>query len=88
MDVICSTIPGSCCLDSIGIIFPNCEFVYIESRKIGKEHDVNMVSIIIVAAIVLYAAFVIRKKVKDMKAGKFCSCGCSDCPSAKKCHSK
>lgn len=49
---------------------------------------VNMASIIIVVAIVIYAAFVIRKKVKDMKAGKFCSCGCSDCPSSKKCHTK
>lgn len=57
-------------------------------NKIGKEPDRNMISIIIVAAIVVYAAFVIRKKVKEMKAGKFCSCGCSDCPSAKKCHTK
>ncbi|WP_455715610.1 FeoB-associated Cys-rich membrane protein [Anaerosporobacter sp.] len=46
-----------------------------------------MISIIIVALILLYAAFVIRKKVKDIKAGKFCNCGCSECPSSNKCHS-
>ncbi|WP_310604987.1 FeoB-associated Cys-rich membrane protein [Anaerosporobacter sp.] len=47
-----------------------------------------MASIIIIAVVALYAAVVIRKKVKDMKAGKFCNCGCSDCPSANKCHEK
>lgn len=45
-------------------------------------------TIIIVAVIAVYAAFEIRKKVKEMKAGKFCSCGCSDCPSTNKCHGK
>lgn len=33
------------------------------------------------ALIAVYAAYVIHKKVKDAKAGKYCSCGCSDCPS-------
>jgi hypothetical protein len=47
-----------------------------------------MISIIIVALIILYAIFVIRKKVKDVKAGKYCNCGCLDCPTASKCHSK
>ena len=28
----------------------------------------------------------IYKKVKDIKKGKFCDCGCSECPSKIKCH--
>ncbi|MBE5961207.1 MAG: FeoB-associated Cys-rich membrane protein [Lachnospiraceae bacterium] len=43
-------------------------------------------TIIIGVLIALYAAVIIRKKVKDVKAGKFCSCGCDSCPS--KCHTK
>ncbi|WP_167958309.1 FeoB-associated Cys-rich membrane protein [Anaerosporobacter faecicola] len=45
-----------------------------------------MVSILIVAAIVAYAGFVIRKKVKDIKEGKYCSCGCSGCGMRGQCH--
>lgn len=45
------------------------------------------VTIIIVALIVLYVGYVIYKKIKDIKAGKFCNCGCSDCPSSRKCNS-
>lgn len=45
-----------------------------------------IVEIIIVALIVLYAGYVIYKKVKDMKKGKFCNCGCEECPSNSKCH--
>lgn len=45
-----------------------------------------IVEIIIVALIMLYAGFVIYKKAKDMKKGKFCNCGCDDCPTASKCH--
>ncbi|ARE64955.1 FeoB-associated Cys-rich membrane protein [Blautia pseudococcoides] len=39
------------------------------------------VTIILAAAVSAYAGFVIRKKVKDIKKGKFCSCSgsCSDC---------
>lgn len=33
------------------------------------------------ALIAAYAVYVIYKKAKDAKAGKFCSCGCGDCPS-------
>ncbi len=40
---------------------------------------------IIGALLALYTGYVIYKKVKDIKAGKFCSCGCSDCPSKSKC---
>ncbi len=36
---------------------------------------------IIVACIVAYCAFVIYRKVRDMKAGKYCSCDCSQCAS-------
>ena len=45
-----------------------------------------MAGVILGLIIFAYAGFVIYKKVKDVKAGKFCSCGCSDCPSSKKCH--
>jgi hypothetical protein len=40
---------------------------------------------IIGALIIAYAGYVIYKKIKDIKAGKFCSCGCGDCPSKAKC---
>jgi hypothetical protein len=40
---------------------------------------------IIGALVVLYAAFVIYKKVKAAKSGKFCNCGCGDCPAKVKC---
>ena len=39
------------------------------------------ITVIILAVIALYCFWVIRKKVKDVKKGKFCSCGCQDCPS-------
>lgn len=42
-------------------------------------------SYIIGALIAIYAGYVIYKKVKDMKAGKFCNCGSKDCPSKSKC---
>ena len=35
------------------------------------------VTIILAAAVAVYAGFVIRKKVKDIKNGKFCGCGCT-----------
>lgn len=38
-----------------------------------------MVAYIIVALIIVYTVFVIYKKVKDIKKGKFCDCGCSSC---------
>lgn len=45
-------------------------------------------TVIILVVILLYAAWVIRKKVKDVKKGNFCGCGCGDCPSKSKCSSK
>lgn len=41
---------------------------------------------VIGAAIGIYVIYLIYKKVKDVKAGKFCSGGCNDCPSKGKCH--
>ncbi|GEM_PF-1506334 len=38
-------------------------------------------TLIIVLLLGVYSFFVVRKRVKEIKAGKFCSCGCSDCPS-------
>ena len=39
------------------------------------------VTIILAAAVAVYAGFVIRKKVKDIKNGKFCGCvgNCREC---------
>ena len=39
------------------------------------------VTILLAAAVAVYAGFVIRKKVKDIKNGKFCSCSgtCREC---------
>lgn len=45
-------------------------------------------TIVIGALIAIYAGFIIYKKVKDFKNGKFCSCGCGDCPSKAKCSDK
>ncbi|HEX3020971.1 MAG TPA: FeoB-associated Cys-rich membrane protein [Lachnospiraceae bacterium] len=42
-------------------------------------------TIVILLIIFGYAGFVIYRKVKDMKNGKFCSCGCSSCPSSSRC---
>jgi hypothetical protein len=41
-------------------------------------------SIIIGILILLYSGFVIRKRVKEIKAGKFCSCSGGDCGSCGK----
>lgn len=38
-----------------------------------------MEAVIIVGLIVAYCAYVIYRKVRNMKAGKFCSCDCSGC---------
>ncbi len=45
-----------------------------------------MESLIIGIAIGLYVVWVIRRKIKDIKKGKYCSCGCQDCEQS--CQSK
>lgn len=45
----------------------------------------TVISVLILVILLSYAGLVIYKKVKAMKAGKFCSCGCDSCPSASKC---
>ncbi len=44
-----------------------------------------MVELILGGLIIGYTAFVIIKKVRDMKAGKIGCSGCSSCPSRQKC---
>ncbi|SCP98092.1 FeoB-associated Cys-rich membrane protein [Anaerobium acetethylicum] len=39
------------------------------------------VTIGLAVLITVYAGFVIIKKIKDIKKGKFCSCNCDSCPS-------
>lgn len=41
-------------------------------------------TIVIVLLIAVYCIWVIRRKYRQAKEGKFCSCGCQDCPS--RCH--
>lgn len=36
-------------------------------------------TIIIVCAIALYAGYVVHKKIKDFRAGRFCGGSCSSC---------
>lgn len=44
-----------------------------------------MIATIIIGIVLFgYAFFVIRKKVRDAKNGKFCDCGCGGCSA--KCH--
>ncbi|MBP3284214.1 MAG: FeoB-associated Cys-rich membrane protein [Clostridia bacterium] len=45
-----------------------------------------MARVIIIGILLGYCAFVIYRKVKNVKAGKFCDCGCSSCEA--KCHKK
>lgn len=59
------------------------KFIFLSLIERMKTMVATIVIGIIIAA---YAGVVIRKKVKDMKNGKFCSCGCSDCASS--CHKK
>jgi hypothetical protein len=44
-----------------------------------------METIIILGVIIIYSGFVIYKKVKDMRNGKFCSGSCDGCSSMKNC---
>lgn len=44
-----------------------------------------METIIILGVIIIYSGFVIYKKVKDIRNGKFCSGSCDGCTSMKKC---
>lgn len=44
-----------------------------------------MAEVILIFFIVIYAAFVIRKKCRDRKSGRMCGCGCLGCINAKKC---
>jgi hypothetical protein len=45
------------------------------------RREAFMIGIIIALLIAIYSGIVIYKKYKDVKAGKFCSCGCENCPS-------
>lgn len=47
-----------------------------------------MIEILILGVIVIYAGYVVYKKYKDIKKGKFCGCGCDGCSSQSKCHKK
>lgn len=45
-----------------------------------------MTTIVILVLIGMYTGYVLYKKYKDIKKGKFCNCGCDSCPSKSKCH--
>lgn len=42
-----------------------------------------MIDILFGAVIAAGCFFAVRKKYRDMKKGKFCGCGCEDCPQKK-----
>lgn len=44
----------------------------------------NFFTLLIIGIIVIYCIYVIARRMKQIKNGQYCSCGCSDCPS--KCH--
>ncbi len=44
-----------------------------------------IVPAVIILLILVYAGLVIRRKIRRMKAGQFCDCGCGECPTANKC---
>lgn len=46
-----------------------------------------MAEIAIAAVVLGYTAYVIYRKTKDLKEGKSCCGGCSNCPSKGKCDS-
>lgn len=47
-----------------------------------------LATIVIVGLIGVYCFCIIKKKKKEIQEGRFCSCGCEDCPSRIKCTKK
>lgn len=45
----------------------------------------KLLQFVIIGIIVIYFIYVIYKKIKDMKKGKFCNCGSQDCLMQDKC---
>ena len=45
-----------------------------------------MATVIIGVLIVLYSGYIIYRKIKDLKQGKYCGCGCDHC--SLKCNGK
>ncbi|MDR1630090.1 MAG: FeoB-associated Cys-rich membrane protein [Oscillospiraceae bacterium] len=43
------------------------------------------ISYAILALIIIYAAFIIVRRMKKIKKGQYCDCGCDSCPHAKNC---
>lgn len=49
----------------------------------------NLATIIVGMLIFLVVGLIIRKMVRDKRAGKSgCGCGCGSCPSSSMCHSQ
>ena len=44
-----------------------------------SERRVSMVTVIIGVLIALYSGLIIYRKIKDLKQGKYCGCGCNHC---------
>lgn len=47
-----------------------------------------MLKYIIIGLIAIYFIYIIYKKMKDIKNGKFCDCGCDSCLIKSQCNSK
>lgn len=44
-----------------------------------------LATILLAAAIALYAGWVLRKKYRQWKSGNYCGCGCSHCTGKQSC---
>lgn len=58
-------------MDFFNIVLHNCNDIV----RIGEG-----MKIILWILIILAVAFVIARKVRNIKQGKFCDCGCDSCP--------
>lgn len=47
-----------------------------------------MSTLLILIGIFLYSAFIVYRKIKQIKNGQFCNCGCKNCPDKKSCQSE
>ena len=57
-------------------------YVILSDRQYSYVRGNHMAPYIIGGLVLVYVAFVIVKRVKAIKKGQYCSCGCESCPSS------
>lgn len=45
-----------------------------------------MATYMIVGAIAVYAIYIVQRKIRDWRQGKFCGCGCQSCAGKPACN--